>query len=70
MTVIPDLHLREALAETAEKLLSLMARLNNEHGATFVFSTHDPRVLKYAKRLVGLVDGRVATDVRKEQGVA
>jgi putative ABC transport system ATP-binding protein len=55
-------------SETAEKLLALMARLNNEHGATFVFSTHDPRVMKYARRLVGLVDGKVATDVRKEQG--
>ncbi len=57
-------------SDTAEKLLQIMARLNNEHGATFVFSTHDPRVMRYAKRLVGLVDGKVATDIRKEQGVA
>lgn len=55
-------------SENAEKLLQIMARLNNERGVTFVFSTHDPRVMKYARRLVGLVDGRVATDVRKEQG--
>lgn len=57
-------------SDTAEKLLQIMARLNDEQGATFVFSTHDPRVMRYAKRLVGLVDGKVATDVRKEQGVA
>ncbi len=55
-------------SETSEKLLSIMAELNNEHGVTFIFSTHDPRVMKYAKRLVGLVDGKVDSDVVKEQG--
>ncbi|MCB9674741.1 MAG: ABC transporter ATP-binding protein [Alphaproteobacteria bacterium] len=55
-------------SETAEKLLTIMAKLNADHGATFIFSTHDPRVMRYAKRLVGLVDGRVHTDVVKEQG--
>ena len=55
-------------SETAEKILAIMARLNRERGVTFVFSTHDPRVMKYARRLVGLVDGRVETDVTKEEG--
>ena len=55
-------------SETAEKILAMMARLNRERGVTFVFSTHDPRVMKYARRLVGLVDGKVATDVVKEGG--
>ncbi len=45
-----------------------MADLNHNHGVNFIFSTHDPRVMKYARRLVGLVDGRVDTDVVKEQG--
>ena len=53
---------------TSEKLLSMMARLNQEQGITFIFSTHDPRVMKYARRLVGLVDGRAESDVHKEQG--
>jgi len=53
---------------TADKLLDIMARLNRENGVTFIFSTHDPRVMKYAKRLVGLVDGRVDSDVTKAQG--
>ena len=44
----------------------LMAGLNRERGVTFVFSTHDPRVMGYARRLVGMVDGRVASDVVKE----
>ena len=56
-------------SETAEKILGIMARLNRERGVTFVFSTHDPRVMKYARRLVGLVDGAVASDVTKEEGV-
>jgi len=53
---------------TSERLLAMMARLNEEDGITFIFSTHDPRVMKYARRLVGLVDGRVDTDVVKAQG--
>jgi len=55
-------------SETAEKLLTIMAKLNEEQGVTFVFSTHDPRVMKYARRLVGLVDGRVDTDRTKDPG--
>ena len=55
-------------SETAEKILAIMARLNRERGVTFVFSTHDPRVMKYARRLVGMVDGKVASDITKEEG--
>ncbi len=53
-------------SETAEKLLDIMEELNREHGITFVFSTHDPRVMKRARRVVQLVDGRVAADDVKE----
>ena len=53
-------------SENAERILQLMAGLNRERGVTFVFSTHDPRVMGYARRLVGMVDGRVASDVVKE----
>jgi putative ABC transport system ATP-binding protein len=56
-------------SETAEKLLQIMTRLNTERGVTFIFSTHDPRVMRYARRLVGMVDGNVATDIEKEAGV-
>jgi putative ABC transport system ATP-binding protein len=50
---------------TAEKLLSLMERLNVEHDVTFIFSTHDPRVMARARRVIGMVDGKIATDERK-----
>ena len=46
-------------SETASRLLDLMKKLNEEHGTTFVFSTHDPRVMESAKRLIRLVDGQI-----------
>jgi putative ABC transport system ATP-binding protein len=49
-------------SETAEMLLQLMEGLNREHGITFLFSTHDPRVMERARRLVRIVDGRVESD--------
>jgi putative ABC transport system ATP-binding protein len=51
-------------SETAEKILGVMERLNRERGVTFVFSTHDPRVMQRARRLVRLVDGRIDDDTR------
>ncbi|MFH1469231.1 MAG: ABC transporter ATP-binding protein [Pseudomonadota bacterium] len=53
-------------SETAERLLGIMEKLNRERGVTFVFSTHDPRVMERARRLVRLVDGKVSSDERKE----
>jgi putative ABC transport system ATP-binding protein len=47
---------------TAEKLLEIMERLNRERGVTFIFSTHDPRVMERARRVVRLVDGKVESD--------
>jgi len=49
---------------TATALLDLMKSLNERHGVTFVFSTHDPLVIGKATRRVGLHDGRVVTDER------
>lgn len=46
--------------ENARKLLEMMRRLNEDHGITFVFSTHDSRVVEYARRVVKLIDGQVA----------
>jgi len=44
---------------TGFAIVELMRRLNREHGTTFIFSTHDPRVLAVAERVVRLEDGRV-----------
>lgn len=54
-------------SETAEKLLDLMEALNRERGVTFVFSTHDPRVMDRARRMVRIVDGRVSQDEVRER---
>jgi putative ABC transport system ATP-binding protein len=51
--------------ENAEVLMHLMRDLRDRHGMTFVFSTHDPRVVAHAVRVVTLVDGRVARDEEK-----
>jgi putative ABC transport system ATP-binding protein len=42
-----------------QQLMEIMANLNKETGVTFVFATHDPRVFKYAKRVVTLRDGQI-----------
>jgi putative ABC transport system ATP-binding protein len=52
-------------SETADRLLALMEELNRNRDVTFVFSTHDPKVMERAKRIVHLVDGRIASDENK-----
>ncbi len=42
-----------------QQVMDIMAKLNQETGVTFVFATHDPRVIKYAKRVVTLRDGLI-----------
>ncbi|MFO8150842.1 MAG: ABC transporter ATP-binding protein [Trueperaceae bacterium] len=45
---------------TGHQLIELMRELNEERGVTFVFSTHDQRLLDHVRRIVRLEDGRVA----------
>lgn len=42
-----------------QQVMEIMANLNKETGVTFVFATHDPRVFKYAKRIITLRDGQI-----------
>jgi len=49
-------------SDTADKLLALMEKLNQDRGVTFIFSTHDPKVMARAKRIIRLVDGRIVDD--------
>ncbi len=51
--------------ENAETLMHLMRDLKDKHHTTFIFSTHDPRVVAHALRVVTLVDGRIARDEPK-----
>ncbi len=50
--------------ENAEKIVDLMRQLNGSHGTTFVFSTHDQRLLDRVSRRIRLQDGIVAEDIR------
>jgi predicted ABC-type transport system involved in lysophospholipase L1 biosynthesis ATPase subunit len=54
-------------AATGEKLLALFGQLNRD-GTTLVFVTHDSVVANTARRVIRLLDGRVATDVRQANG--
>ena len=46
--------------KNGEQVMEIMTRLNKETGVTFVFATHVPRVIKYARRVVTLRDGLIA----------
>lgn len=48
--------------KTGQALITHMQHLNREDGVTFLFSTHDPRLLAHVKRTVYLEDGRIVTD--------
>lgn len=51
-------------SSTAEDLLDLMRRINQEKGTTFLFSSHDDRVISQARRVIRLEDGHLAEDTR------
>ena len=52
---------------SAFNLLDMMAKLNKEENMTFIFSTHDQRVIDRAKRVITLVDGAVLSDRRTDK---
>ena len=47
-------------SETAQSLLELMVTLNKNNNTTFLFSTHDPAVIKFAKKIIILKDGIIS----------
>jgi len=48
--------------ENGKQVMEIMQKLNQETGVTFIFATHDPRVMSYAKRIVTLHDGVIEKD--------
>ncbi|MFI5137086.1 MAG: ABC transporter ATP-binding protein [Sphingobacteriales bacterium] len=52
-------------SKSTENLLEIMAKLNIEDKMTFIFSTHDQRVIDKARRVVTLVDGKIVSDVKR-----
>lgn len=52
-------------SKSTSNLLDIMARLNKEENITFVFSTHDSRVIERARRVITLEDGKIISDVKQ-----
>jgi putative ABC transport system ATP-binding protein len=46
-------------SKSAQNLLDMMEKLNQQEGITFIFSTHDPRIMAKARRIITLEDGKV-----------
>ncbi|HRH66144.1 MAG TPA: ABC transporter ATP-binding protein [Bacteroidia bacterium] len=55
---------------SASNLLDIMEKLNTEEKMTFLFSTHDQRVIDRAHRVITLQDGKVTSDVPGKEGIA
>ncbi len=51
-------------SKTSEEVLEVMVKMNQELGTTFIFSTHDPRVMSYARRMLEVRDGLISEDKR------
>jgi len=47
---------------SSTQLMDLFAELNRNHGVTFVIATHDKRVMRYARRLIKMRDGKIISD--------
>lgn len=51
-------------SKTGEEILALMRRLNEEQQVTLLFATHDPKIVKHAKRVISILDGHINYDQR------
>ncbi|MGC6507277.1 MAG: ABC transporter ATP-binding protein [Myxococcota bacterium] len=49
-------------SKTGTELIEMMRQLNDEHGVTFIFATHDTKVMNAAKRVISMEDGRIISD--------
>ncbi len=54
-------------SKTGEEVLKIMLEMNEELKTTFLFSTHDPLVMDYARRKIELKDGQITRDERREE---
>ena len=52
--------------ENGAQAMDIMERLNQETGTAFIFATHDPRVVTYARRVITLQDGVIVDDKNKQ----
>ncbi|HEV8322172.1 MAG TPA: ABC transporter ATP-binding protein [Myxococcota bacterium] len=55
---------------TSEQIIDLMLELNRTRGVTFLFSTHDHRVVRHARRVVHIADGRIVEGGSELEGLS
>jgi putative ABC transport system ATP-binding protein len=55
---------------TGYEVMEIVGRLNQERGTTIVYVTHDPRMSRFATRLIQIRDGKLVSDESNEQNVA
>ncbi len=55
--------------ENGRQAMDIMQQLNEETGTAFLFATHDPRVMSYARRIVRMVDGKIIDDGNGGEGL-
>ncbi|MBN1252652.1 MAG: ABC transporter ATP-binding protein [Bacteroidales bacterium] len=55
-------------SKSTENLLDIMEKLNKDENITFIFATHDARVVKKARRVITIEDGKVVSDLKKNGG--
>lgn len=53
-------------SKTAHKIIELMKRIQKEHSTTFVFATHDEKIVSNVDRLITLIDGEIVEDKRTD----
>ena len=53
-------------SHNADELMELFVELNQHHNTTFIIATHDQRVMAYAKRVIGMLDGRIVDDSQQQ----
>lgn len=54
-------------SKATEDLLDMMAEMNKKYNITFIFSSHDQRVIDRARRLITLTDGQVTEDIKMDR---
>ena len=65
MLILADEPTANLDSKTGQELIALMRSLNEEKGVTFIFATHDPKVMEAAKRIIHLEDGKIIEDERR-----
>ena len=55
-------------SQTGESVIDLMKEMNQKDGTTFIFSTHDPKVMSHASAIVRIADGQIVA--REQTGAA